>query len=191
MGWCSFRARVSRQESRRDRVAGCRVATLPGPFHEQRARGDPEKLGRDGGLDHPHDLRPTRSETCERPVRRGRPDAGTLPPKVAGMLTDARDDLLAFATFPTRIGARSGPRTRSSGSTRKSNAAPTSSGYSPTRPRCRASPARSPSNNTTNGTQANAATSPASMHALETINQPTTTRRQLPSPNSAPHNQTG
>ena len=64
-------------------------------------------------------------------------------PKVEQMLRDAPDDLLAFADFPRRTGGRSGPPTRSSGSTRRSNAAPTSSASSPTLPRCYAWPARS------------------------------------------------
>lgn len=36
-------------------------------------------------------------------------------PKVAGMLEDAKNDILAFCEFPPRTGDRSGPRTRSSG----------------------------------------------------------------------------
>jgi putative transposase len=62
---------------------------------------------------------------------------------------------------PCRIGRRSGQPTPSSGSTRKSNAAPTSSASSPTPLPCYAWPARSWSRHTTNGKSApNAATCP-------------------------------
>ena len=50
-------------------------------------------------------------------------------PDVATMLGDAREDLLAFAAFPVvHWKLRSGARTRWSGSTGRSNAAPESSG---------------------------------------------------------------
>ena len=48
------------------------------------------------------------------------------------MLTDAKEDLLAFSAFPRPTGARSGRPTRSSGSTGRSSAAPTWSACSPT-----------------------------------------------------------
>src|SRR4051794_247515 len=82
-------------------------------------------------------------------------------PKVEQMLRDAKEDLLAFTGFPCRTGRRSGPPTPSSGSTRRSNAAPTSSGSSRTLPPCSGSLARSWSRPTTNGRSApNAAISP-------------------------------
>ena len=43
-------------------------------------------------------------------------------PAVAAMLTDARQDLTAFASFPAAHWSRSGARTRWSGSTRRSSA---------------------------------------------------------------------
>src|SRR6187399_1998944 len=55
-------------------------------------------------------------------------------PKVEQMLREARDDLIAFAGSRCRTGRRSGRPTHWSGSTRKSNAAPTSSGSSPIPP---------------------------------------------------------
>jgi putative transposase len=57
-------------------------------------------------------------------------------PRVAQMLRDAKADVTAFSDFPQATDARSGRPTRSSGSTRRSNAAPTSSGSSPTPTRC-------------------------------------------------------
>ena len=57
-------------------------------------------------------------------------------PAVAELLREAKEDLTAFADFPTRTGARSGPPTRSSDSTARSSAAPTSSASSPTSTRC-------------------------------------------------------
>jgi putative transposase len=61
-------------------------------------------------------------------------------PTVADMLDDAREDLLAFAEFPPTHCGRSGPPTPSNDSTRRSNAAPTSSAYSPTPPHYYACP---------------------------------------------------
>ncbi len=52
-------------------------------------------------------------------------------PKVEAMLCEAKDDMLAFTSFRRSTGARSGPRTCSSGSTRRSSAAPTSQACSP------------------------------------------------------------
>jgi putative transposase len=46
-------------------------------------------------------------------------------PAVAEHLADAREDLLAFTGFPKDVGCRSAPTTPSSGSTRRSGAAPT------------------------------------------------------------------
>ncbi len=63
-------------------------------------------------------------------------------PKVAEMLREAADEITAFAVF------RAG---QSSGSTWRSAAAPTSSGYSPARKRCSDSPAQCWSRPTTSG----------------------------------------
>jgi putative transposase len=53
-------------------------------------------------------------------------------PKVADLLEDAEEDLLAFYAFPPCTGRSSAPPTRSSGSIARSAAAPTSSASSPT-----------------------------------------------------------
>ncbi len=59
------------------------------------------------------------------------------PPKVAGMLTNAFDDLLACATFPGKRWRQIwSMNSLSSALTRKSNAAPTLLVYSPTRSHC-------------------------------------------------------
>jgi putative transposase len=63
-------------------------------------------------------------------------------PAVARMLTDAREDLTAFAAFPP-AGPRSGAPTRWSGSTKRSSAASTWSGSSPMTPPCCGWPGRS------------------------------------------------
>ena len=53
-------------------------------------------------------------------------------PDVAAMLTDSGEDLLSFTEFPLcALGARSGRPTHSSGSTARSNGAPTSWGIFP------------------------------------------------------------
>ena len=59
---------------------------------------------------------------------------GAPVPAVEPMLLDAAPDITAFAAFPQRTGGRSGPPTRSSGSTARSSVAPTSSASSPTTP---------------------------------------------------------
>ena len=66
-------------------------------------------------------------------------------PKVAGMLEDARNDLLAFCGFPVAHWRQiwsTNPLERVN-KTRRSNAAPTWSARSPTRPRCCAWPGTS------------------------------------------------
>jgi len=55
-------------------------------------------------------------------------------PKVAELLEDAEEDLIAFYAFPGCTGRSSEAPTRSSGSTARSAAAPTSSASSPTTP---------------------------------------------------------
>jgi putative transposase len=54
------------------------------------------------------------------------------PGKVAGLLEDAEADILAFYAFPPGTGASCARRTRSSASTRRSAAPPTSSASFPT-----------------------------------------------------------
>ena len=56
-------------------------------------------------------------------------------PKAAELLAGAEADVSPTPRSPGRTGARSPRRTRSSGSTRRSSAAPTSWGSSPTTPR--------------------------------------------------------
>ena len=63
-------------------------------------------------------------------------------PKVASMLEEAEEDVLAFTRSPLTTGARSGAPTRSSGSTARSAGAPTWSASSPTTgPWCGSPPA--------------------------------------------------
>ena len=81
-------------------------------------------------------------------------------PAVEAMLRDAQPACLPSPTSPSRTGRRSGPPTPWSGSTRRSNAAPTSSVSSPTPKPCSAWPAPSWSRSTTNGPSPTAATSP-------------------------------
>ena len=63
-------------------------------------------------------------------VRPDRGHVGDQFPDVATMLTDAKEDLLAFSAFPERTGARSGRRIPSNASTARSSVAPTWSGSS-------------------------------------------------------------
>ena len=63
-------------------------------------------------------------------------------PAVAAMLTDARQDLTAFASFPAAHWSSSGARTRWSGSTKRSSAGRTWSASSLMTPPCCAWPAR-------------------------------------------------
>src|SRR4051812_25444856 len=72
-------------------------------------------------------------------------------PKAGPLMDDAKAEVLAFAAFPEPTGSRSGRTIRSSGSTRRSNAAPASWGSSPTRPRSSAWSAPSWPTPTTNG----------------------------------------
>jgi hypothetical protein len=75
-------------------------------------------------------------------------------PKLAGFMDDAETDLLAFMGFPKDHRAKIHSTNlieRSSGSTVKSSAGPTSSASFPTRPRSRGSSAPSCSSRTTSG----------------------------------------
>jgi len=56
--------------------------------------------------------------------------------QVARLLLEAEPDLLAFYAFPLSTARSYAPPIRWSGSTARSAAAPTSSGYSPTTPHC-------------------------------------------------------
>ena len=56
-------------------------------------------------------------------------------PKIAALLQQAEDDVLAFYAFPASTGPSCAARTRWSGSTARSAGAPTSWGSSPTTPR--------------------------------------------------------
>lgn len=89
-------------KSHRHGFPGRSLAALPCPLHAQRALHRPEGLPGDGRLDHPQ--------------RVAQPDAGNVNsqfdevtrmlgkshPKVAAMLEDAREDVLAFAGFPAK-----------------------------------------------------------------------------------------
>ena len=78
-------------------------------------------------------------------------------PEVAEHLDAARHDLLAFTAVPSRSGAKSGPTTPRSDSTRKSSAVPTSWVSSPIAPPSSASSAPCWPNNMTSGSKAAAA----------------------------------
>lgn len=65
-----------------------------------------------------------------------------IAPKVAQLLEDAEEDLIAFYAFPAAHSTKLRPRTRSSASIARSAGAPTSSGSPPTTPRRSASRAR-------------------------------------------------
>jgi transposase-like protein len=77
------------------------MAAVPGPLPPQRARTSAQGVGRDGGRGHPDELRPAdRAEVIEQVGK----VAAMLQPKfpaVSRMLLDAREDLTAFASFPT------------------------------------------------------------------------------------------
>ncbi|UAJ81753.1 transposase (plasmid) [Leifsonia sp. ZF2019] len=64
--------------------AGAAWQRWPRSLNAQRPRERPEDRRAHGRLDHPHDLRPTRHRTCDRPVRGGHPDSGTLTPEDRG-----------------------------------------------------------------------------------------------------------
>jgi putative transposase len=66
----------------------------------------------------------------------------TTVPKVAALLEEAEEDLLASTPSPRRTGRSSAARTRSNGSTARSAAAPTSSASAPTTAQRSGSPAR-------------------------------------------------
>jgi putative transposase len=79
-------------------------------------------------------------------------------PKVAAMLTDARDDVLAFAGFPARHWRQIWSTNPMERVNKEIKRGPTSSGSSPTRLPSSGSPAQSSSSNTTNGKPGTAAT---------------------------------
>jgi hypothetical protein len=115
------------------------LSTLDYPYVPRRdilqsPRQPPNRLPGHGRLDHPHRLRQPDRDHIEKQFTEVTTMLARSHPKVAALLDDARPDLLAFAGFPHDTGGRSGRRTRWNGSTRRSNAAPTSSVSSPTRP---------------------------------------------------------
>jgi hypothetical protein len=75
-------------------------------------------------------------------------------PKLAALMDEAEDDVLAYMTFPASTGRSCTPRIRSSASTARSSAAPRSSASSPTSPPSHASSAPSSSSRTTSGPKA-------------------------------------
>jgi len=119
----------------------------------------PKGHWRDGGRRGPDDLRPTR------PRLRDQLDtiAGMLGrqfPKVETQLTAAKVDITAFADFPVSHWKKIWSTNPLERVNKRSNAAPTWSASSRTRPPCSASPAPYSSRPTTNGKSPNAATSP-------------------------------
>jgi putative transposase len=111
-------------------------------------------------------------------------------PDVAAMLRNNQADLCAFAACPTPTGARSGRPTPSSGSTKRSNDAPTSWVSSPTTPRSSASPAPSYSRSTTSGRSPTAATSPKPpWHSSPRHAKMTQERRRANDTSCSPDNQ--
>ncbi len=104
----------------------------------------------------PSPMRPARWCTC---VPSLTPSRGSSP-RSPRCCSTSRPTSPPTPTSPERTGARSGPRTRSNGSTRRSSGAPTSSGSSPTTPPSSASSARSCSRSTTSGPWPSAATCP-------------------------------
>jgi putative transposase len=97
-------------------------------------------------------------------------------PKVETMLHDAATDVTAFADFPVSHWKKIWSTNPLERVNRKSNAAPTSSASSPTRPPCSAWPARSSSKPTTNGKSPTATTCPKDPWPYST--RPSTTRRR-------------
>ncbi len=116
-------------------LPGRRASALPGPLHPQPARPRAQGPRRDGRRGVPHDLRPTRPEAVDAAVGRGPRPARRPFPKVGAADGRRQGRGPRVHRLPARrTGARSGPPTRSSGSTRRSSAAPASWGSSPTPP---------------------------------------------------------
>ena len=95
------------------------------------------------------------------PGTRSATSSPTGSPRSAALMDDAKSRGPRLHRLPpSALDARSGRPTRSSGSTKKSNAAPASWASSPTKPPSSASSAPSSPTSTTNGKPATAATSP-------------------------------
>jgi transposase-like protein len=77
---CPHRA----QASHRRRHGRRRLAALPGPLPQKRARAGAQGLSRDGGRGHPHHLRPADRRRGHRPARQGRGHAGAQVPRRGG-----------------------------------------------------------------------------------------------------------
>ena len=60
---------------------GCQLAALPSSLHAKRPRGRAEGISGNGGLNHPHHLRPTRCGAHSEAVRRSHHHARPVPPE--------------------------------------------------------------------------------------------------------------
>ena len=84
-------------------LAGSLLAEVPGALHAQRPLFGSQGGPADGGSDHPHRLRPAR---CRRaPTSSGaRVSDGFRHrfPKLAELMEEAEEDVLAYASFPCR-----------------------------------------------------------------------------------------
>ena len=86
---------------RRGGDGGIGLAAVPGPLHAQRAGPGEAEQHPHGDRRHPDDLRPARRRARSASSSTG--SSATLEgqfPDVATMLTDAKEDLLAFSAFP-------------------------------------------------------------------------------------------
>ena len=142
-------------------LPGRRASTLPGALRPQPARPRAQVAHRHGRRGVPHHLRPTRPDRRRRDLGRGprparRPVPQDRPADGRRQGRGARVHRVPASALAQDLVAP----TRSSGSTRRSSAAPASWASSPTRPPSSASSAPSWPTCTTNGKPANAATSP-------------------------------
>ena len=160
-GWSSPTSTPAWSSRAEALLPGRRAPALPGPLRPQPARpraqvAQPTWSPRCSAPSSPNPTPPPSRTTWDEV----RDQLAESFPKIGPLMDDAKAEVLAFTAFPERTGTRSGRPTRSSGSTRRSNAAPASSGSSPTTPPSSASSAPSWPTCTTNGKPATAATSP-------------------------------
>jgi hypothetical protein len=140
-------------------VAGCVLAAVQGAFLSQRVGLDPQRHRRDSARGDPYDLRPARRFTRLRAVRDDRIDARAAVPKVETMLRDAREDLLAFASFPLEHWKRIWSTNPLERLNREVKRRTDVVGVFPTLRRCYVWPARCSSRPTTSGPSRTGATS--------------------------------
>ena len=127
-------------------------SSVPDPHHARRPRARAQDGAGHGRGVCPDDLGPARRRLGARAAGRIAEHLASSFPKAAQTLLAAEEDVLAYTAMPPlSTGARSGPPTRSNGSTVSSPSATTWSGSSPTATRSSASTAHCSPSSTTSG----------------------------------------